>query len=102
MEINGEMMFAIATLGLGVNLLLLKILGPEHHHGINSGHDHSHSHGHSHGHGDNLAMRVFRYFILLISLDIICDREIFNAVRSRDPLNSPNNSITLNRPLSST
>lgn len=43
-------MFILAMTGVGVNLLLVWILGGHHHHHGHS-HDHDHSHGHSHSHG---------------------------------------------------
>lgn len=44
-EINGKLMFIMASVGLVVNCCLLVVLG--HHHG----HSHGHSHDHSHNHG---------------------------------------------------
>ncbi|KAK1408969.1 hypothetical protein QVD17_41166 [Tagetes erecta] len=43
-EIEGGLMFGIATFGLVVNILMMFILGHDH------GHGHSHGHGHGHGH----------------------------------------------------
>lgn len=54
-RVNGKVMFIVACIGLGVNVILMKILGHDHHHhghgGHSHGHDHTHSHGHGHSHG---------------------------------------------------
>lgn len=57
--VDGEIMFITAACGLGVNLLMMKILHQGHGHGHShgGGHDHGHSHGgppkptHGHSHG---------------------------------------------------
>ncbi|KAG1703550.1 hypothetical protein DVH05_007493 [Phytophthora capsici] len=53
--VDGKAMFLVAVFGLGINLVLMKILGHGHSHGghghSHGGHGHSHGgHGHSHGH----------------------------------------------------
>ncbi|KAL4123933.1 hypothetical protein PRIC2_009777 [Phytophthora ramorum] len=52
--VDGKAMFLVAVFGLGVNLLLMKILGHGHSHGghghSHGGHEHSHG-GHEHSHG---------------------------------------------------
>ncbi|CAM6092528.1 unnamed protein product [Calypogeia fissa] len=51
-EIDGRLMFIIASLGLVVNLVMMFLLGHGHDHGHDHGHSHGssdHSHGHSHG-----------------------------------------------------
>lgn len=50
-EINGEIMFIVATFGLLVNLVLMRVLGHGHSHGGGHGHSHGGGHGHSHGGG---------------------------------------------------
>jgi len=54
-DIDGVLMFSIATFGFVVNLGLMKVLGHGHSHG--GGGDHGHSHGgggdHGHSHGGN-------------------------------------------------
>jgi len=54
-EVDGFMMFCVATFGLVINLVLLSVLGAHgHSHGGGGGHGHSHGdpgHGHSHGGG---------------------------------------------------
>lgn len=45
-EVNGMLMFIVATFGLLVNLGMVFLLGHSH------GHDHGHDHGHGHGHGE--------------------------------------------------
>ncbi|KAF0695007.1 Aste57867_14156 [Aphanomyces stellatus] len=58
--VDGKLMFIVASLGLVVNLALMKILGHSHSHGI-GGASHGHSHGdhddhdeeHGHSHGDH-------------------------------------------------
>jgi zinc transporter 2 len=53
--VKGKAMFFISSFGLCVNLLLMRILGHGHSHGLSHSHGHSHglshcdSHGHSHG-----------------------------------------------------
>ncbi|KAF0713437.1 Aste57867_4338 [Aphanomyces stellatus] len=48
-QVNGKVMFIVASMGLVVNIALMKILGHGHSHG---GHGHSHGgHGHAHGGG---------------------------------------------------
>nr|AAY46197.1 heavy metal transporter [Noccaea caerulescens] len=42
-EVNGFLMFAVATFGLLVNIIMAVMLG----------HDHGHSHGHGHDHGNH-------------------------------------------------
>lgn len=53
-DIDGRLMFIVATTGIGFNILLLVTLGHDHHHhlGGSCGHDHGHDHGHSHGAAD--------------------------------------------------
>ncbi|KAK8935742.1 Metal tolerance protein 1 [Platanthera zijinensis] len=53
--VNGKLMFAVATFGLLVNIIMVVLLGHNHGHG-GHGHDHGHGHGHGghghdHGHG---------------------------------------------------
>jgi zinc transporter 2 len=48
--VDGRLMFILAATGVGVNLLLMGVLGGHHHHGP-GGHDHGHDHDHGHGHG---------------------------------------------------
>lgn len=60
-DIDGRLMFIVATTGIGFNVLLLMTLGHDHHHHLGGGscghhHDHGdshcgHDHGHSHAHG---------------------------------------------------
>lgn len=50
-EVNGFLMFAVATFGLVVNILMAILLGHDHGHG-HGGHGHGHDHGHGH-HGHN-------------------------------------------------
>lgn len=54
-DIDGKLMFIVASTGIGFNILLLVTLGHDHHHhlGGSCGHDHGHSHGgaDAHGHG---------------------------------------------------
>ncbi|TYZ60076.1 hypothetical protein PybrP1_000657 [[Pythium] brassicae (nom. inval.)] len=45
--VNGKVMFLVSSFGLGVNIVLMKILGHGHSHGI-GGHGHSHGQGHAH------------------------------------------------------
>ncbi|EFN51913.1 hypothetical protein CHLNCDRAFT_37115 [Chlorella variabilis] len=47
--VNGKLMFIIAVVGVGVNVVMLAILG--HNHGPGSSCSHSHGNGHSHDHG---------------------------------------------------
>ncbi|KAG0584824.1 hypothetical protein KC19_3G237300 [Ceratodon purpureus] len=50
-NIDGLVMFAVASGGLAVNILVMLTLGHEghgHSHGHGHGHDHDHSHGHDH------------------------------------------------------
>ncbi|KAG5551638.1 hypothetical protein RHGRI_009905 [Rhododendron griersonianum] len=48
-EVNGLLMFVVASFGLLVNIAMTVLLGHDHSHG---GHDHDHGHGQSHvGHG---------------------------------------------------
>ncbi|MES1910607.1 MAG: hypothetical protein MHM6MM_003178 [Cercozoa sp. M6MM] len=56
-EVNGKVMFIVAAIGIGVNLVLMSTLhqgGHGHSHGghghSHGGHSHSHSHSHSHVH----------------------------------------------------
>ncbi|DAZ96314.1 TPA: hypothetical protein N0F65_008438 [Lagenidium giganteum] len=52
-RVDGKLMFIVACIGLGVNLVLMQILGHGHSHGGSHGHSHGGgSHGHSHG-GDH-------------------------------------------------
>ncbi|KAK9076615.1 hypothetical protein SSX86_004949 [Deinandra increscens subsp. villosa] len=53
-EIEGRLMFVIASFGLVVNILMMFILGHGHgHHGHGHGHDHGHAHQeHDHGHSE--------------------------------------------------
>ncbi|XP_020252688.1 metal tolerance protein 1-like [Asparagus officinalis] len=63
-EVHGVLMFAVATFGLVVNIIMAVLLGHDHGHGHgghshghsdhdhdhdHSGHDHAHDHGHQHG-----------------------------------------------------
>lgn len=48
-EVNGFLMFLVATFGLLVNIAMAVMLGHDHSHG---GHDHGHGHSHSHSHND--------------------------------------------------
>lgn len=64
-EVNGMLMFIVATFGLLVNLVMVFLLGHSHGHGHDHGHghgedhehhdehghEHDHGHGHSHKHG---------------------------------------------------
>ncbi|KAL8150328.1 hypothetical protein V2J09_020136 [Rumex salicifolius] len=50
-KVNGFLMFAVATFGLVVNILMAVLLGHDHGHG-HHGHDHGHGHSHSHSHED--------------------------------------------------
>nr|XP_043640236.1 metal tolerance protein 1-like [Erigeron canadensis]XP_043640237.1 metal tolerance protein 1-like [Erigeron canadensis] len=55
-EVEGSLMFAIATFGLVVNILMMFILGHDHGHGHSHGHGHGHDHGHQehdHGHSED-------------------------------------------------
>mmetsp|Transcript_41331 Transcript_41331/g.104749 ORF Transcript_41331/g.104749 Transcript_41331/m.104749 type:complete len:377 (+) Transcript_41331:261-1391(+) len=49
-DVDGKLMFIIATIGLVVNLALLLVLGEEGHSHGPGGHSHSHDHGHGHDH----------------------------------------------------
>ena len=53
-NVNGFLMFLVATFGLVVNIIMALLLGHDHSHG-GHGHDHGHSHndhdGHGHSHG---------------------------------------------------
>uniref|UniRef100_K3W5A9 Cation efflux protein transmembrane domain-containing protein n=1 Tax=Globisporangium ultimum (strain ATCC 200006 / CBS 805.95 / DAOM BR144) TaxID=431595 RepID=K3W5A9_GLOUD len=49
--VNGKVMFLVSSFGLGINLLLMKILGHGHSHS-HGGHGHSHGHAHGNGHAD--------------------------------------------------
>jgi len=58
-EVDGKTMFIVAVFGLGVNIVLLNVLGTHgHSHGGGSSHGHSHggndcgSHNHSHAHSE--------------------------------------------------
>ncbi|KAF1313552.1 Cation diffusion facilitator, partial [Globisporangium splendens] len=51
--VNGKVMFLVSSFGLGINLLLMKILGHGHSHG-----SHGHSHGHAHGGSTDKAGRI--------------------------------------------
>lgn len=58
-NVNGFLMFLVATFGLVVNIIMALLLGHDHSHG-GHGHDHAHSHndhddghGHSHGHHEH-------------------------------------------------
>ena len=70
--VDGRLMFILAAVGVGVNLLLMAVLGGHHHHHGPGGHDHGghdhggggeegHTHGggcgHGHGHGHAPAAR---------------------------------------------
>ncbi|XP_044492797.1 metal tolerance protein 1-like [Mangifera indica] len=50
-EVNGFLMFLVATFGLVVNIVMVFVLGHDHSHG--HGRTHSHSHSHSHGPDDH-------------------------------------------------
>ncbi|KAL3583410.1 hypothetical protein D5086_014471 [Populus alba] len=52
-EVKGALMFAVAAVGLLVNIGMALLLGHDHGHG--HGHDHGHGHGHDHGHEHDLA-----------------------------------------------
>lgn len=53
-EVNGFLMFLVATFGLLVNIAMAVMLGHDHSHGGHDhGHGHSHSHSHSHSHNHN-------------------------------------------------
>ncbi|KAF9601920.1 hypothetical protein IFM89_023984 [Coptis chinensis] len=59
-EVQGFLMFAVATFGLVVNIVMAVLLGHDHGHS-NAGHDHSHnhdSHDHSHSHGDGVVTKT--------------------------------------------
>ncbi|KAG0230481.1 hypothetical protein BGX31_005822 [Mortierella sp. GBA43] len=47
-EIDGKTMCIVASIGVGINIVLAFALG--HDHGHSHGHGHGHGHGHSHGH----------------------------------------------------
>lgn len=49
-DIDGRLMFIIASLGLVVNLVMMFLLDHGHGHGHGHGHDHGHSHGSSKNH----------------------------------------------------
>jgi zinc transporter 2 len=51
-EVNGFLMFIVATFGLVVNIIMVLLLGHDHGHGHGHGHD-GHGHGHGHGHDDH-------------------------------------------------
>ncbi|XP_044503494.1 metal tolerance protein 1 isoform X2 [Mangifera indica] len=46
-EVNGFLMFLVATFGLLVNIVMAFVLGHDH------GHSHDNDHGHNHGHGQS-------------------------------------------------
>ncbi|GAB4861526.1 Metal tolerance protein 1 [Ancistrocladus abbreviatus] len=48
-EVNGFLMFLVATFGLVVNIIMALVLGHNHGHGHGHGHHHGH-HGHGHDH----------------------------------------------------
>ncbi|KAJ6752370.1 hypothetical protein OIU85_002771 [Salix viminalis] len=55
-EVEGALMFAIATVGLLVNIGMAFMLGHDHGHGHGHGHGHEHGHehgGHNHDHSDD-------------------------------------------------
>ena len=64
-KVQGNIMLIVAIMGIGFNLIQMKILhsgdghyhlgGEEHHH---HDHDHGHSHGHSHSHTHELSHAV--------------------------------------------
>ncbi|RVW95464.1 Metal tolerance protein 1 [Vitis vinifera] len=57
-EVNGFLMFLVATFGLVVNIMMAFLLGHDHAHG-GHGHDHGHSHNdHDHGHGHSHGMKI--------------------------------------------
>ncbi|CAI5716267.1 unnamed protein product [Hyaloperonospora brassicae] len=49
--VDGKTMFVVAMCGLGINLVLMKILGHDHCHGHGAGQGHDHCHGHGAGQG---------------------------------------------------
>lgn len=49
-DVNGLLMFIVATFGLVVNIVMVLLLGHDHGHGHGHGHD-DHGHGISHSHG---------------------------------------------------
>lgn len=55
--VNGKAMFIVSGFGLGINLLLMRILGHTHSHSHSHSHGHGHSHGHSHGHEEKASAR---------------------------------------------
>ncbi|KAG6794121.1 hypothetical protein POTOM_003356 [Populus tomentosa] len=51
-EVKGALMFAVAAVGLLVNIGMALLLGHDHGHGHGHGHGHDHGHGHGHEHGE--------------------------------------------------
>ncbi|KAJ0052767.1 hypothetical protein Pint_00676 [Pistacia integerrima] len=49
-EVDGFLMFLVATFGLVVNIVMVFVLGHDHGHGHGHGHSHDHGHGHGHSH----------------------------------------------------
>jgi cation diffusion facilitator family transporter len=62
-----EEAIAVATLGLGVNLVSAALLGG-HGHGHSQHHDHDHHHGHSHDHGQDTNLRSAYLHVLADAL----------------------------------
>lgn len=57
-EVNGFLMFSVATFGLVVNILMALLLGHDHGHGHGHG-GHGHGHGHEHGgHGHSHGITI--------------------------------------------
>ncbi|XP_023770551.1 metal tolerance protein 1-like [Lactuca sativa] len=52
-DVEGSLMFGIASFGLIVNILMMFILGHDHGHGHSHGHGHGHGHDHDHDHGED-------------------------------------------------
>lgn len=52
-NINGKIMFIIACIGLGMNIILMITLGHHGHNHSHGGHSHSHDHGHDHNGHDH-------------------------------------------------
>mmetsp|Transcript_28614 Transcript_28614/g.80609 ORF Transcript_28614/g.80609 Transcript_28614/m.80609 type:complete len:370 (+) Transcript_28614:108-1217(+) len=50
-DVDGKLMFIIASIGVVVNIALFFVLGEMGHSHGPGGHDHGHDHGHGHGHG---------------------------------------------------
>jgi zinc transporter 2 len=61
--VNGPLMFSLAMMGLGVNIIMLFILG-EHGHSHAGGHGHSHGHGHGDEEESNVNVRAMYIHII--------------------------------------